>query len=287
MSYPRLTLLLSLTVCAVTHAAAENMFMVDQAWLRANLARDDVVVVDTREPEAFAAGHIEGAVSLPVAATYSQEARTDLLAPISVIKELLRETGIRNEDHLVLYDDGDFDDAARVFWVFEVYGHRRISILNDGFDAWAAQTGPTTRQARPRKRSSYLPSVNPRRLATKRSTQIATQSDEVVLIDARSEAEYLGLQSIAARRGHIPSARNIPATGLIAGTRTQFRSLAELGRMFDDIPRNKQVITYCNKGQYAAMAYFTLRSLGYDVAAYDGSWYEWGNDHSLPIEREH
>ena len=281
-----LLLLLLLPAFALADVTPRPAFTAELAWLKANLLRGDIAVVDTREAREFAAGHISGAVNIPVANTFSKDPRGDLLASISEIKELLRAAGIRNDDHIVLYDDGSFADAARVFWVLEVYGHEHISILNNGFQAWFKLRAPISTQEQPRKRSDYLPSVNPRRLATKFSTRFATRNDQVVLIDARSEAEYQGLESIASRHGHIPSARNVPASDLITGGEPQFRPLDELASLFDDIPKNKQVITYCNKGKHAAMAYFTLRSLGYDVATYDGSWYEWGNDLNLPIAGE-
>jgi thiosulfate/3-mercaptopyruvate sulfurtransferase len=282
-----LLLLLLLPALEPADATTHTALTVELAWLRANLAHQDVVVVDTREAHEYAAGHIAGAVSIPVMDTFSSGARDDLLASISDIKELLQAAGIRNDDHIVLYDDGSFVDAARVFWVLEVYGHQHLSILNHGYQAWAQRQAPTATGRHSRQRSDYLPSVNPRRLATKRSTRFAVQNDEIVLIDARTEAEYRGRESIASRRGHTPSARNVPAASLISGAEPQIRPLAELADLFDDIPKDKQVITYCNKGKHAAMAYFTLRSLGYDVAAYDGSWYEWGNDLNLPVTGEH
>ncbi len=280
-----LLLLMLLTAPQLAHAGNHTSLTVELAWLRANLPRHDIAVVDTREPHDYAAGHIAGAINIPVAETFSSGARGDLLAPISEIKELLRAAGIRNDDHIVLYDDGSFEDAARVFWALEVYGHERLSILNHGFAAWSQRQAPISALAHTRERSNYVPSVNPRRLATKLSTRLATRSEEIVLIDARSEAEFQGRESTASRRGHIPSARNIPATELISDGEPQFKPLGELARLFGDIPKDKQVIAYCNNGKHAAMAYFTLRSLGYDVAAYDGSWYEWGNDLNLPIAR--
>ncbi|MDH3714681.1 MAG: sulfurtransferase [Gammaproteobacteria bacterium] len=281
-----LFLLLLLTAPELTNATTHTALTVELAWLRTNMARLDVVVVDSRESHEYAAGHITGAVSIPVAETFSSGARSDLLASISEIKELLRTAGVRNDDHIVLYDNGSFADAARVFWVFEVYGHEHISILNNGFEAWVKRGAPISTRSDTRQRSDYLPSVNPRRLATKLATRFAMQNDRIVLIDARTEAEYNGQESIASRHGHIPSARNVPASDLIMGTEPQFRPIDELADLFGDIPKDKQVITYCNKGKHAAMAYFTLRSLGYDVSAYDGSWYEWGNDLNLPIAGE-
>jgi thiosulfate/3-mercaptopyruvate sulfurtransferase len=282
-----LLMLLLLPVLEPAYAATPTALTVELDWLQSNLASRGVIIVDTREPQEFAAGHIEGAVSIPVADTFRKGDRGDLVAAISEIKALLQAAGIRNDDHIVLYDDGSFLDAARVFWVFEVYGHEHISILNHGFQAWAQRQAPVSTRRHTRQRSDYLPSVNPRRLATKLSTRFAMQNDQIVLIDARTEAEYRGRESVASRRGHIPSARNVPAADLITGAEPQIRPLAELADLFDDIPKHKQVITYCNNGKHAAVAYFTLRSLGYDVAAYDGSWYEWGNDLNLPIAGEH
>ena len=105
-----------------------------------------------------------------------------------------------------------------------------------------------------------------------------------MIVDAREAEEYLGIKSDSRRYGHIPGAINIPYEKNFTDDGTALRPFSELAKVYGGIDRNKKVITYCNKGRHSALEYFVLRQLGYDVSAYDGSWYEWGNDMQLPIE---
>lgn len=280
-------LLLTLALLpALALAAAGGTTVVERDWLAARMGQADVVLVDVRPAEAYRAGHIAGAVSLPVERTFASGARDDLLAPISVVGRLLSGLGIANDDHLVLYDDGSFLDAARVFWALEVFGHRRVSLLNSGFRGWHGAGLPTSTLPTQRPPTEYVPRVQPRRLATEFSTRLAIDDPHKTLIDVRSEAEFLGRESIARRFGHIPSAVHIFWKQNLVGGDADPRILPheELARLYSGIDPAHKVITYCNKGKHAALTYLILRSLGYDVAAYDGSWFEWGNLDHLPIE---
>jgi thiosulfate/3-mercaptopyruvate sulfurtransferase len=278
--------LLLLTLLPALGQATHATTIVERDWLAARMSRPDVVVVDVRPADAYQAGHIAGAISLPVDRTFASGARDDLLAPITVVRDLLSGLGIANQDHLVLYDDGSFFNAARVFWALEVFGHRRVSLLNSGFRGWQAAGLPVATQATPRPPTDYVPRVQAQRLATAFSTRLAIDDPAKTLIDVRSEPEYQGRESIARRFGHIPSAVNIFwKRNLVDGDADpRIRPLHELAQLYDDIDPATKVITYCNKGRHAALTYLILHNLGYDVAAYDGSWFEWGNADHLPIE---
>lgn len=283
--------LISVLLFALMHAgtaatqAPSVPLLVENAWLAQQLGRHDLVVIDARDTEQYRAGHIAGAINIPVDHTFDQTNRAGLVAPISQLQKLFSSAGLTHRQQLVIYDDGRFIDAGRLFWVLEVMGHRDLAVLNAGFPRWQARGLPVSREISQLAPSDYSPTVNPKRLATAFSTLLATQDARKTIIDVRSPEEFLGRQSIASRKGHIPRARNIPWSRLIVdrGGNPRIRAQAELEELFADIDKDSRVITYCNKGKQSALTYFVLRMLGYDVAAYDGSWSEWGNDHSLPI----
>jgi thiosulfate/3-mercaptopyruvate sulfurtransferase len=102
-------------------------------WVGGVNGREGVVLIDTRSAEEYQAGHIPGAVSLPRTATYDKtEGRAQFPAPVPQIEALFGSVGVDMDTTVVLYDDKNYRDAARVFWVLEVHGHPSVAVLNGG-----------------------------------------------------------------------------------------------------------------------------------------------------------
>lgn len=265
--------------------AAESELLVEASWLQKHIKDDKLTLIDTRHPDLYEQGHLPGAINLPVDDTFNPTDKSFLVAPISHIQKLFSQAGIKKDDHLVFYDHGNFIDAARAFWVFEIYGHQKLAILNMGYTGWVEQSLPISYTAHTRPVSNYVPTVLPQRLATKFSTRMGIENPDLVLVDVRTPEEYAGEKTIASRAGHIPNAINIPWDENLSGDGNDVRivDLKKLGAQYDDLIGDRSVITYCNRGKQSALMYFVLRALGYNVAGYDGSWLEWGNDQRLPI----
>ena len=243
------------------------------------------VVIDVRPPEKYQEGHIDGSINIPVDNTFDKTNNVGLLAPISSIQDLFSKKGVTNEMELVLYDNGDFIHAARLFWVLEVFGHQKVSLLNSGYQGWVKQGLPVSRQIHELPPNNYVPAISSDRLATAFSTRLAIEDKNKTILDVRSPEEYLGKKSKSSRFGHIPRAINIPWDKVIDKSLEEPKlfELNKLSQIYGDIDKESRVIAYCNKGKQSGLTYFILRNLGYDVAAYDGSWSEWGNDSSMPI----
>jgi thiosulfate/3-mercaptopyruvate sulfurtransferase len=117
----------------------------------------------------------------------------------------------------------------------------------------------------------------------------ALEDPEVLLIDARPAEQYAGAVTAAARSGHIPGARNVPYSRLVDASTGRFLPASELSRAFAeagvDVQRlPREVVVYCNGGVTCTVPLHALRLLGRDdVAVFDGSWNEWGNDPRRPI----
>ena len=260
-------------------------FVVDVTWLLQNYKNDSLVVVDVRKPTTYTNGHISGAVNIPVQSTFSSKSDNEIVAPISHIQDLLSNSGIDNETNIVLYDDGEYVNAARVFWVLEVYGHKKVGILDGGFPVWELKSLPISNTHTKRQPKTYVPTIVPEILSTKFSTRLAINDENKQIIDARSKDEYSGRKSITERFGHIPKAINIPSSlnyKNINGINI-IKTIDELNGIYKNIDSSKKVITYCNKGKESALTYLILRRLGYNVSAYDGSWLEWSRDPTLPV----
>lgn len=242
-------------------------------------------IIDVRDPLSYQEGHIKGAVNFPATLTFDDQTTSGRITPPNQMQILLRERGLDIDDNIAIYDDGSFFDAARLFWSLEVYGFTKVKLLNSSFSEWQSLGLPISTEPTLTKPSQYVAAINNTRLATKFATQIASRSPSQTVIDARSEAAYQGLTSTAQRFGHIPQAEHIPATHNIAtgGDVYRLKNLAELKETYQNINKQQKVIIYCAIGRVSSTNYFALRELGYDVANYDASWREWGNDFTLPI----
>jgi len=274
-------------VTSVAGADQAASLLVDADWLKQRLTDKDIVVLDVRSRDEYLQGHISGAVNVPVAASFSPTPPRDRVANISNIQKLYGDAGIGADTSVIIYDNGEYINAGRSFWVLEVYGHKRVMLLNGGYPAWLKKQYPVSRKVTTPVPRQFMAAIQPQRLATRLHTLLAIEDDSKLILDARTEDEYSGKISKSSRAGHIPSAINIPWDRNfrdVDGVPT-IKSFDELKQVYKDIDKTKKTITYCNKGKQSSFTYFILRQLGYDASHYDGSWYEWSNDTDLPIEK--
>jgi thiosulfate/3-mercaptopyruvate sulfurtransferase len=265
--------------------------LVETGWLAANLTRPDVRVVDVSTTrEVYDRGHIAGAVYLSI--------WTDLADPTHPVRGMaptreqfqavMRRVGIRNTDAVILYDDVRSLNAARAFWIFKLYRHDRVAILNGGSGKWVAEGRALVTETRAVTPSAYV--------AGQRDESIVARADDVLaalerafILDARSPREYAGLDVRSARGGRIPGAVNVEWV-LAVNPDGTFKSVEELRALYARAgltSKDRKAVLYCQTGVRAAHTWFVLRYLlGFpNVRNYDGSWEEWGNRTDVPIGR--
>jgi len=280
-------LFLICTILFSQNSMAESL-RVDSQWLKSNLEKNNLIILDTRSFEDYELGHIPGAINFPDNLSYEEKGVGGKIVGPQAIQKTFREKGIDTESFIVVYDDGGVFDAARVFWMLEVYGIKQVRILNGGFVNWLRGGNDETQKIERIDASHYVARVDHRRIASKFITRIASLNPNSTIIDARATKAYAGEISSAKRFGHIPSAKNIAVHENLVGnidTGKQLRPIQALASLYKNIPKDKKVILYCDAGKVSSTNYLALRELGYDVANYDASWKEWGNDLSLPIEK--
>lgn len=283
------SLVIASLVCLMTaysmQSFAQTDLRISPESLQLNLSK--FTVLDTRSPEDYAQGHISGALNFPVDWTYANKKTDGKIVSPQAIQQILGRLGLNAQTPVVIYDNGQLVDAARLFWTLEAYGLTQVKVLDHGFDDWLHKNYPTDTLTPTPKPSNYIPNINHRRLATRFSTLLATKNPTQVIVDARPTEEYIGEKSAAKRFGHIIKAINIPASLNFQkdSEMLSLQPIAQLQTLYQTIPKDSKVILYCSIGRISAANYLALRELGYDVANYDASWKEWGNDDSLPIER--
>jgi thiosulfate/3-mercaptopyruvate sulfurtransferase len=238
----------------------------------------------------YDAGHVPGAVFVDWTRDIVDP---DDPVPVQIAKPdafraKMEELGVGDDTLVVAYDDYDHAFAGRLAWALRYYGHDGVRILDGGYKAWLAEGRATTRDVPVPVRAHFTPRARPE-LRRTADEVLASAARGALLIDARSAEQYEGRASAAARAGHIPGARNVPYPRLVDPETGAFVSRDQMARVFAEagidvgaLPR--EIVVYCNGGVTCNVPRVALELLGRDdVAVYDGSWNEWGNDPARPL----
>ena len=271
--------------------------LVETSWVAEHLNDPSIRLIEADEDVLlYEVGHLPGAVKLDWHVDVQDPLARDFVDQQD-FEKLMSHWGISNDTTIVLYGDRNNWYAAYSFWLFTMFGHQNLKIMNGGRQKWEAEGraftkdiphfAPTTYHAHPRDESIR---------AYRDDVLSGLKDPNRRLIDVRSPQEYTGElihmvnypQEGAQRGGHIPTAKSIPwATAANAdGT---FKSADELRQIYSgkDVTPDRDVVTYCRIGERSAHTWFALTYLlGYPrVRNYDGSWTEWGNLVRAPIEK--
>ena len=265
------------------------------AWVAENLNTPGVVIVESDEDVLlYETGHIPGAVKIDWHTELNDQVVRDYVQGPE-FAEMMSAKGISRDDTIVVYGDKSNWWAAYAMWVFKLFGHEDVRLMDGGRAKWEAEGREMTREKPQRERTDYP--VVERNDAPIRALlpEVLEAIGQIPLIDVRSPQEYTGERTHmpdypeegALRGGHIPTAHSVPwATA--ANEDGTFKSADQLRKIYiDDLGLGKTDVAYayCRIGERSSHTWFVLSYLlGFEnVKNYDGSWTEWGNAMRVPI----
>jgi thiosulfate/3-mercaptopyruvate sulfurtransferase len=273
--------------------------LVDTEWVAAHLNDPNVRIVESNEdPLLYPSGHIPGAVQVDWAQDLNDPLRRDYLDRAG-FEKLASRIGITPDTTVVFYGDKNNWWATYALWVFKLFGHKDVRILDGGRLKWEKEGRELTRDVKEYPATSYT-------AQERDDTKIRAFRDEVLqhvkagkpLVDVRSPDEYTGKRlhmeaypnEGALRGGHIPGAKNVPWARAANPDDGTFKSGDDLKAIYlqeQGLKPDDDVVAYCRIGERSSHTWFVLTYLlGFQkVRNYDGSWTEWGNSVGVPIEK--
>ncbi|MCH7936503.1 MAG: 3-mercaptopyruvate sulfurtransferase [Proteobacteria bacterium] len=276
--------------------------LVSTEWLAENLSAPGVRIVDatfflpTQDRDAkaeSAAAHLPGAVFFDV--DDIRDPTSDLphmLPSAEIFSAKMGTLGIGDGDHVIAYDaNGGAMAAARAWWMFRIFGHGNVSLLDGGLPKWLAEGRPMTDEAARPKKRTFTAEKNPSlvRAIGQMLANVETAAEQVA--DARSRDRFDGSAPEpreGLRSGHIPGSVCLPYPMLMDGeNHFVMRPAEDIAAAIADagLDMERPVVASCGSGVTAAMLAFGFYLLGKeDVAVYDGSWTEWGGREDTPVE---
>ena len=270
--------------------------LVTTQWLADNLDNPDVVVVESDEDVLlYDTGHIPGAIKVDWHLDLNDPVTRDYVDGEG-FSRLCSKNGIRRDSTVVFYGDNFNWWAAYALWVFTLFGHEDVRLLNGGRMKWISEGRELTTDVSKREATEYP-------VVERNDAPIRAFRDEVKahiggkMVDVRSPGEYSGEllhmpdypQEGALRGGHIPGAKSKPWK-MAANDDGTFKGSDALRAIYGEelgLAPDDDVIVYCRIGERSSHTWFVLTHLlGYStVRNYDGSWTEWGNLVGAPIEK--
>ncbi|XWS10360.1 hypothetical protein CRYUN_Cryun39dG0070600 [Craigia yunnanensis] len=294
-----------------TQSLSTNDPVISVDWLHANLREPDLKVLDSswympdeqRNPiQEYQVAHIPGALFFDVDGITDRTTKLPHMLPAEeAFAAAVSALGIQNNDGLVVYDGKGIFSAARVWWMFRVFGHDRVWVLDGGLPRWCASGYDVESSASSDailKASAAIEAIEkvyqghtagPVTFQTQFQPHLVWTLDQVLRnieekthqhIDARSKPRFDGAAPEprkGIRSGHVPGSKCIPFPQMLDASQTLLPA-DELKKRFDEVGISLQrpVVTSCGTGVTACVLALGLHRLGkLDVSVYDGSWTEW------------
>jgi thiosulfate/3-mercaptopyruvate sulfurtransferase len=286
---------------ALVATAASAQTIVDLDYVRQAITRG-ALLWDARDEDAFAKGHIPGAVNLGDPTFTLRDTLTEDYLPTAEIEKVLGSAGIDPAREIIVYGDRGLPSVYFAQLTLRHFGAANARVFHDGIDGWRAAGLAVSNKALKPKPVAVKLAAQPGVIVPTRDVVAALKRSDVQMLDVRTAREFKGEDIRAIRGGHIPGAINIPfeqnwvdpdaRAKLRAGkvkdsSGMSLKPRAELVKLYEKLDLAKEVIVYCQSGNRAAQSAAVLSDLGYkNVRVFDSSWLGYASWLSAPAEDE-
>ncbi len=247
----------------------------------------ELLLLDLSAHEVYQQGTIPGAVYMDYASIVAGiQPFLHKLPSAAKFAQSLAKVGYKDSMHIVAFDDEFGLKAARLYWTLSMAGLSNFSMLNGGLGAWLESGYQLGTDAKVSAASTIMDlSWVGSFLADAKQIEASLPEQNMFIWDARSYPEWSGEECYAERAGRIPGAQHLDWKSFL-DEKGRILSKEELTKILHNFldGNNKEVVAYCQGHRRAAMAFLISAYIGMTIKTYDGSWMEWGNTQSLPIE---
>ncbi|AOT69414.1 sulfurtransferase [Geosporobacter ferrireducens] len=276
------TLMLLTIGCTSTKVEGSGQNIIEAGNVSALLNENHAVLVDMQSAEEYATAHIKGAVNIKREDITINVPVSNMLVSKTKIEDLLGKSGIGNDTTVIIYDNTNNMDAARLWWTLKVYGHENVKVVSGGYKALKNAGLEVTSDVPGIMETTYAAKdKNTDMIATIEDVkaQVNDPSKDVVLLDTRTEEEF--------NEGTIPGSILLDyiQNNYKDGT---YKSIENIKIQYIEkgITPEKTTILYCKTSIRGAQTYLALYNAGYrNLKLYDGAWVEWSANPSLPVQR--
>jgi len=281
---------------AFVSAAHAKDVLVTTEWAAQNATNPDVRIIEVSvDPGLYEKGHIPGAANISWHNDLVDTVRRDIVSK-EQFEALVSRLGIKPGTTVVLYGDNNNWFAAWGAWIFNVYGHADVRLVDGGRKKWELEKRPVDTTPPAFAATTYKVSKVNLDLRARLTDVVAVAEgkSDAKLLDIRSADEYSGKlfapansKELSVRAGHIPTAVNVTWSKAVNQEDGTFKSKEELKKLYADagVDGSKTTIAYCRIGERSSHSWFALSQiLGYPAKQYDGSWTEYGNAVGVPID---
>ncbi len=277
-----------------TEKYTNNDYIVEADWLKDNLSKDDVLILDTRSEDEYKKGHVPGAINVSWTQFANMSGKPGdkgwgVVLESEKLSEKLSEVGIDDKKTIVAYSDNKngWGEDGRIVWMLRMAKLENTKMLNGGWQYWNVKGYDVSKEDPNIVKSDFKIQSFDKSLNAE-TDWIDANLEKVKIVDSRDSSEYDGAVKYGEKRGgHLPGAINVVYTDLFKED-GRIKSQEDLEKMFElaGINKDDTVVSYCTGGIRSAYITMIFKMAGYKNSMnYDASFYEWAGDESLELEK--